>query len=420
MKPLPEEVADIYDAERWNSYLGICKEEFRVDCVRTALARGIDLVLIFSPFFSQVDKLAGDNYLLCLLLSMAVSSLINLPIGYLASLYNEFRIQKRYGLSNYTLASFHKDYFISKLSGFVLSAIAFSALVVAFRAIIDMVVHVGGDLNGALKGAGMLVLLILGIGVFISLCGLAVEFALYKFRPMPAGEVRSIVEGMLSTCKKKVRWLTIYNESEKSNERNAFLLNIPGFRMISIADNEIDDECPRETLAVIAHEVGHLKHRFVPADMIARLPGVIVVAMIFVILKNTAVLLWADSWIRQSFCLNHTSAFLSLQFFALLFGPISLLLFIPKNFVERQHEYEADRNAVREGYGADLAKTLKDSYREELAGVNPHPLIEILEYDHPALPKRLRAIYEEMDAATALPSRSTVRRCCTCCDNSSQ
>lgn len=30
-------------------------------------------------------------------------------------------------------------------------------------------------------------------------------------------------------------------------------------------------------------------------------------------------------------------------------------------------------------------------------GVNTHPLIEILEFSHPALPKRLRAIYKAME-----------------------
>ena len=39
---------------------------------------------------------------------------------------------------------------------------------------------------------------------------------------------------------------------------------------------------------------------------------------------------------------------------------------------------------------------LKSSSSKELRGVNPHPLIEFLEHDHPALPKRLRAIYKEM------------------------
>lgn len=59
-------------------------------------------------------------------------------------------------------------------------------------------------------------------------------------------------------------------------------------------------------------------------------------------------------------------------------------------------KYEADRNSVLEGYGNALAEMLKSSSSKELREVNPHPFIEFLEYDHPPLPKRLRAIYKEM------------------------
>ena len=40
---------------------------------------------------------------------------------------------------------------------------------------------------------------------------------------------------------------------------------------------------------------------------------------------------------------------------------------------------------------------LKSSSSKELRGVNLHPFIELLEYDQPALPKRLRAIYKEIE-----------------------
>lgn len=396
-KPLPEEVNDIYDAERWDSYLSICGEEHKVGLIRVLLSRAIDIILIFSPFFSWVDGLASDNFLLGLLLSGAIVSLLNLPIDYLTSLYDEFRIQKRYGQSNHTLGSFSRDYFVGELSSFVLTMGSFSILAIAFQAAVETSMCAGGGLGGALEAALTFVPVLFAVSIVFVLCGTAVEFALYKFRPLPSGELRTTVEHMLSSCKKRVRWLTVYNESAKSNEKNAFLLNIPGLRMISIADNALDDEDPGETLAVIAHEVGHLKHRFVPSDLLKYLSTITVIGLFLVLLSNASTLLSVDSWIQKSFSLENTSVFLSLQFLAYLFKPVSLLLDIPQNYAQRQSEYEADRNAVHEGYGAELAEMLKGSSREELVGINPHPFIELLEYSHPALPKRLRAIYEEMD-----------------------
>ncbi len=396
-KPLPAEVSDIYDADRWNLYLGICKEEHRVSLIRRFLSRAIDLVLIFSPFFSWVDGIAGDNYLLGLLICGVIINLVNLPVDYFSSLYDEFKIQKKYEQSNHTFASFNKDYFVGEVSRFVLSLLCLSVVCVAFKSAIDISVSANGGLTGAFRAACTFFPILLAVSFVVVLCGLAVEFALYKFRPMPAGEIRTCVESMLASCKKRVRWLTVYNESAKSNEKNAFLLNIPGFRMISIADNSLESDRPREVLAVIAHEVGHLKHRFAPYDLIKFLSPFSACVIIVALLSNVAALFLVDAWIRDSFCLGHTSAFLSLQFITLVIGPINLILDIPYNYARRQREYEADQNAVREGYGQDLAEMLKSAYKDELSNVNTHPFREFLEHDHPALPKRLRAIYEGMD-----------------------
>ena len=396
-RPLPTEVADIYNAERWGLYLGICKDEFKLSCIHVLFARSIDVALIFSSFFSWVDGLARDNYLLGLLVPMAIIHLVNAPIAYLVNLYDEFKIQKRYGQSNHTLSSFNKDYFIGDISSFVLSLVVTSLLVFSFRVAIEISLHAGGGYAGAFKAARMFVPVMFGLALLFVLCALAIEFALYKFRPMPEGKLRETLEHMLSSCRKKVRWITVYNESAKSNEKNAFLLNIPGFRMISIADNAVEGECSDETLAVLAHEVGHLKHRFVPSDLFKYLSSIGVCAVVVVLLSNTSMLFSVDAWIQDSFCLKYTSAFLVIQFLSILTEIYNLMLGIPLNYARRRNEYEADRNAVLEGYGNDLAEMLKSSSSKELRGVNPHPFIEFLEYDHPALPKRLRAIYKEME-----------------------
>lgn len=79
--------------------------------------------------------------------------------------------------------------------------------------------------------------------------------------------------------------------------------------------------------------------------------------------------------------------------------PIAYLCEIPTNYVSRKHELEADANAVAEGYGKDLIEYFKASSKKELRNVNPHPLVEFLEFSHPALPKRLRAIEDAMRQA---------------------
>lgn len=72
--------------------------------------------------------------------------------------------------------------------------------------------------------------------------------------------------------------------------------------------------------------------------------------------------------------------------------PVSKLLRALSNAAKRHREYEADREAVCNGYAAELIEFLKAADREELVNVNPHPFVEAMEYDHPGLCRRLMAI----------------------------
>lgn len=61
--------------------------------------------------------------------------------------------------------------------------------------------------------------------------------------------------------------------------------------------------------------------------------------------------------------------------------------------LSRKYEYEADEFAVRTyGNGAALAGALKRLSTESLSNLNPHPWKVWLEYSHPPVTARLKAI----------------------------
>jgi len=66
------------------------------------------------------------------------------------------------------------------------------------------------------------------------------------------------------------------------------------------------------------------------------------------------------------------------------------------NAYSRFAEYRADRQAVKEGYGAALITGLKKLSRENFAHLAPARLLVILEYSHPPLSERIRAIQKEL------------------------
>ena len=82
-----------------------------------------------------------------------------------------------------------------------------------------------------------------------------------------------------------------------------------------------------------------------------------------------------------------------LVFFGFLFTPVSVLLGIFGNWYSRKHEYEADRFAVRTTGGGDaLIAALKKLTAHNMGNLTPHKLKVFVEYSHPPLSERLRAL----------------------------
>lgn len=402
-RPLPEEVKDIYDEVHWKEHLAITNEEMRVSIAHTACLWAVDFALIFSPFFSWVDAIAGDDAILALLLSILIIDALKLPVNYLMSFTDEFAIQKKYGQSNRTPGSFTKDFLISAISNTVISAIVTCITGQIFMAAVENILEKGPSLAIALDEAESMLPIIFSLAIVALIAESAIDLCRYRFKPMPRGELREEIERMLRSSKKHVRWLTVYNESARSNEKNAFLLNIPGLRMISVADNIMEKDSPRQTLATIAHEIGHLKHRRKPYDLCRYIVTTAFVALLVLLLANVEAFIPAEAWIRSSFNLSHTSLFLVILFINYVLKPVIFLAGIPSHLADRSKEYEADQNAVLEGYGQELADSLKEWYRDELRFINPHPLVEFLYFGHPGLPNRLRAIDAGMEGRRREP-----------------
>ena len=74
--------------------------------------------------------------------------------------------------------------------------------------------------------------------------------------------------------------------------------------------------------------------------------------------------------------------------------PIMFLVNVFESYKSKWEEYEADREAVKNGYGEALITTFKTLSSDELVNVNPHPFIEFTQYDHPGMYRRIKAIKE--------------------------
>jgi STE24 endopeptidase len=95
----------------------------------------------------------------------------------------------------------------------------------------------------------------------------------------------------------------------------------------------------------------------------------------------------------HAFGVEQPSVYAGLVFFALLCSPLDFTIGVLRNALSRRHELQADRFAVdTTGDRQSLAEALQKLSSNHLAHLTPHPFYVMLNYTHPPLLDRIRAI----------------------------
>jgi STE24 endopeptidase len=90
------------------------------------------------------------------------------------------------------------------------------------------------------------------------------------------------------------------------------------------------------------------------------------------------------------------SVYGGLIFFGMLFSPVDFFIGILMQMLSRKHEYEADRFAVKSTKDPDaMANALKKLSANNLSNLLPHPFYVFLNYSHPPVLERIKAIREQ-------------------------
>ena len=91
--------------------------------------------------------------------------------------------------------------------------------------------------------------------------------------------------------------------------------------------------------------------------------------------------------------MQNKSVYAGLVFFGMLYAPLDFFTAILTQMFSRKNEYEADRFAVETTRDSNsLSTALKKLSVENLSNLVPHPFYVFLNYSHPPLLNRLRAL----------------------------
>lgn len=391
-KPLPPEVADVYDAGRYRTYSRYVAELERANLIHKVLSWVLTMIVIFLvPFEGLAGLVGGDPYLVALL----TSAIFWVPrtVERFRHRYSvRFGIEGRYGINRLTRGRFLLDFSVGSVVGLLISTLFTEMVAFLGEHLYAWTDGYSVGLAGAVGLAVLMLLAVAGVSTISQIFNYRVMRREYEFTPLPDSPLRTKIEELLADTHRRVRNIYVYDESSKSTKKNAFVLRMLFTRDIGIADNFLTDTSERGLISVILHEIGHLKHHVGWRDVLGYvLGGLLAVVMVMLVLDPTPVL-WATEWCRASFGLSAVNYALLVQLFGAFLEPVSAVFDLYNNWRSRADEYEADLEAVRAGYGEDLIHTFKQLSADELVNVNPHPVVELLTYDHPGMYHRIRAI----------------------------
>jgi len=376
---LPPEFSDIYSQEKYQR----SQKYTRVTTIFAQIQSTVDLVLILvfmlAGGFNLVDFMARNfnlgpivtGLIFTGILSL-LTSLISLPF----SVYATFVIEERFGFNKTSIKTFVLDLIKGTLLALFIGTPLLAAVLWFFQT--------------AGNFAWLYVWIAVTLFTFIIqfLAPVLIMPIFNKFTPLEEGELKNSITGYAQAQEFAIEGIYTMDGSKRSTRLNAFFTGFGRFRRIVFFDTLVEKLENNEIVAVLAHEMGHFKHKHIFKMMGA---SILQSGLMFFILS----LFLGNQQLFTAFGMAHISIYAGLIFFSFLYSPISTLLSIFFNIISKKHEYEADAWTVKTlGKGEALISGLKKLSLHNLSNLTPHPLDIFLNYSHPPILQRLRAIEE--------------------------
>ena len=374
---LPHELNDVYDQDKYRESQRYTRKNCHFAAIQETFMVVVTLLFILLGGFNRVDLLARSYHLGPIVTGVLFSgilaflaTLINLPF----SLYSTFVIEEQFGLNKTTLQVFIQDFVKAVLLSICLGGPLLAMVFWFFEA------------TG--ERAWLYCWLAVTACIFILqfLAPVVIMPLFNRFIPLEEGELKKQITKYAKSQKFSMQGIYTMDGSKRSTRLNAFFTGFGRFRRIVFFDTLIEKLTASEVVAVLAHEMGHFKRKHIYKMMIA---SILQMGVMFLILS----LFLENPQLSAAFGMEHISLYASLFFFSFLFSPVSTLLAIVFNYYSRKHEYEADAWAAETtGSPHDLIQGLKKLSSHNLANITPHPLNVAVNYSHPPLLQRIRAL----------------------------
>lgn len=213
-----------------------------------------------------------------------------------------------------------------------------------------------------------------------------------KFEPLSDKSLKARVTSLMQRCGFAAKGLFVMDGSRRSAHANAYFTGFGASKRVVFYDTLLKQLSPEEVEAVLAHELGHFKHKHITKRMIG---------MFALSLVGFAVLGWLSQqvWFYTGLGVLPSAALafgqpsyddaLALLLFILALPVFTFWIAPLMAHFSRRDEFEADAYAMQQASGAALASALLKLYEDNASTLTPDPVYARYYYSHPPAVERL-------------------------------
>ena len=299
-----------------------------------------------------------------------IGGIVDLPL----SLYQTFVIEQRFGFNKMTAKLWLLDLFKASIIGAVIG-LPITTL------ILWMMAAAGNQwwLWAWAVWIGFNLLILLIYPTFIA--------PLFnKFSALENETVKTRVTALMQRCGFSAKGIFVMNGSKRSAHANAYFTGFGASKRVVFYDTLLSRLTADEVDAVLAHELGHFKHKHITK----RIASMFTLSLFgFALLGWLATQPWFYTGLGVQPNLDAPNDALALLLFMLAMPVFSFFIAPAFAQISRKHEFEADAYAAAQSSGADLGSALLKLYEDNASTLTPDPLYVKFYASHPPASERL-------------------------------
>lgn len=341
--------------------------------VQTTVSRTLFLFIILSGILPWLaSSLTQVNFLLAGLIFFAVPGFLEGVAGLPFDYYHSFVLEDKYGFNTKTLKIWLSDLVKSLIVVIILGSLLLSILLLML----------------AYAGQTWWVwawVILLCFQLLLTILYPTVIAPLFNtFTRLEDSELKVRIQRLADEEGLSVKGIYQMDASKRTRHTNAYFSGLGKAKRIVLFDSLIQSHDLEEIVAILAHEIGHLKKNHIKKQLV-------ITSFVSLLLFYLAAKLLTFNLMYESFGFLNMPHYVGLFLVSVLWGPTSAFLSPMGMAISRKFEKEADLYSFQRLKSAKpLAIALKKMARENLSNLTPHPLYVWFNYSHPPLLERVQ------------------------------